>query len=140
MLPRRIPKPAKRASRWRSQAHRDYIRGFACAVCGSSTNREVAHVRINSGAGIGQKPDDWRTVPLCAGPNSNVDQQLGCHDRQHIIGERTFWQQYEAAQGQGVERLIYELIEGSPKRTEIRQVQRERGDSLTSAPAVGRNA
>lgn len=90
---------------------------------------------------MGQKPDDWRTVPLCAGPNANIDEQLGCHNRQHIIGERTFWNQYEAAHGQTVEQLISELIQASPKRAEIMRVMRERstrgqGDSLTSGPAV----
>lgn len=120
MLPRRIPKPGKRQHRWRSTAHRDWIRGFACCVCDSSTNIEVAHVRMNSGAGIGQKPDDWRTLPLCAGPNSNKGRQLGCHNRQHIVGEKTFWADRD------VEALIEEFIAASPKRAEIEKVRKER--------------
>lgn len=120
MLPRRVPKPGKRSLRWRSTAHRDWIRGFACCVCGSSTNIEVAHVRMNSGAGIGQKPDDWRTVPLCAGPNSNADRQLGCHNRQHIVGEPTFWA------GTDIEALLNEFAAASPKAREIADKKRER--------------
>jgi hypothetical protein len=89
--------------------------------------REAAHVRINSGAGMGQKPDDWRVVPLCKGPNSNAEGLLGCHNVQHIIGERTFWKQYEEKHGQTVEQLIAEFISASPKKAEIRAVQRERG-------------
>lgn len=81
---------------------------------------------MNSGAGIGQKPDDWRTVPLCAGPHANIDGMLGCHNRQHIIGEPEFWGQYERAHGQTVEHLIAEFIKASPKRHEIEQVRRER--------------
>jgi len=129
MLPRRIPKEQKRASRWRSQAHRDFVRSFACAMCGSTANREVAHVRLGSGAGIGQKPDDWRTVPLCAGPNSNADGQLGCHNRQHTIGEQTFWQQYQLKHGQTVEQLIADFIHESPKRHEIARVKQERANA-----------
>lgn len=126
MLPRRIPKEPKRASRWRSTAHRDFIREFACCLCGSRGNREVAHVRMNSGAGMGQKPDDWRTVPLCAGPKANIDEQLGCHNRQHIIGEPEFWREYCAKHGQTVEHLIDEFIAASPKRAEIERIRKER--------------
>lgn len=124
MLPRRIPKPPKRASRWRSQAHVAFVRKHACSACGSIENIEAAHVRLGSGAGIGQKPDDWRTVSLCGyqAPGNH-----GCHSRQHKQGEETFWK------GRDVEALISEFIKASPKRHEIEQVQREREASLTSA-------
>ncbi len=119
-LPRRIPTGPKRSSRWRSLAHCAWIRGFACCVCGSTTNIEVAHVRLGSKCGMGQKPDDWRTVPLCAGPRANNFEQLGCHNRQHIVGEQTFWE------GHDIEALIAEFIKASPKRREIEQIMRER--------------
>lgn len=137
MLPRRIPKPAKRASRWRSQAHTGYVRGFACAMCGSTTNVVAAHVRLRSGTGGSQKPDDWLTAPLCDGPFSNIGGQLGCHNVQHTIGEETFWERYQQKHGQSVWQLLGELQDASPKRHEITKVQRERGDSLTSARAAG---
>lgn len=128
MLPSRVSekaKPAKRPkreTRWRSLAHCDWIRRFACANCGETANVQVAHVRIGSGAGIAQKPDDWRTVPLC-GPQEG---KIGCHAHQHRVGERTFWTDYKNAHGQGVERLIRELCQASPKAAEIASVQRER--------------
>jgi|SRR5690349_9465354 len=122
MLPRRIPKQSKRALRWRSPAHTTWVRGFACCVCGSMTNIEAAHVRLGSHTGLGQKGDDWRTVPLCAGPFSNADQQLGCHNRQHVTGEATFWRTAKI----DPEALIKELIAASPKRAEIERTQRER--------------
>ncbi len=125
-LPARIPKEAKRESRWRSPAHTTFVRGYACAMCGSKTNREAAHVRMGSGAGMGQKPDDWRTVPLCKGPYANIEGLLGCHDRQHIIGEPEFWRQYEEGHGQTVEQLLDELCAASPKRAEISRAKRER--------------
>jgi hypothetical protein len=122
MLPRAIPKPAKRASRWKSPAHLNFVRSRACSVCGSVTNIEAAHVRLGSGAGVGQKPDDWRAVSLCGGPHSNIDGQLGCHNRQHIIGEQTFWAECD------VEALIAAFIKASPKRHEIEAIRRERGN------------
>ena len=109
-LPARIPKKPKRDSRWRSTAHCNFVRQHACSMCGSTTAIEVAHVRIGSGAGIGQKPDDWRTVSLCSEH----------HQRQHNIGEPAFWR------GIDVEALIAAFIKASPKRLEIEQVQRER--------------
>jgi hypothetical protein len=71
---------------------------------------------------MGQKPDDWRTVPLCAGPHSNIDEQLGCHNRQHIVGEQTFWK------GRDVEALIAEFVKASPRRAQIEQIMRERAN------------
>jgi hypothetical protein len=122
-LPARAPKKQKRATRWKSQAHRTFVcREFTCAFCGEvELNREPAHVRIGSNAGMGEKPDDWRCVPLCGGP-------AGCHATQHKIGERTFWADYEKRHGQSVEQLIESLIKVSPRRAEIEAVRRERED------------
>lgn len=116
MLPPRIPKKAKRASRWKSQAHRDFVRSHACCKCGSTVAIEFAHVRLGSGAGMGQKPDDWRGVSLCHGCHTGNGQP------QHNIGERTFWR------GLDLEGLIEAFIAASPKRREIEQVRRERAN------------
>ena len=121
MLPARAPKKQKRATRWKSQAHRRFVtKEFACAFRETVERvREGAHVRIGSGAGVGEKPDDWRMVGLCGGPE-------GCHARQHRVGERTFWAEYEAQHGQSVEDLIASLIKASPRRSEIEQEMRDR--------------
>lgn len=114
MLPRKIPKPTKRASRWRSQAHCNFVRSHECSVPGCPGRPiEVAHVRLGSGAGISQKPDDWRAVSLCRDH----------HDEQHRVGERTFWMSAK----RDVEALIAEFIAASPRAAQIRQEQRERG-------------
>jgi hypothetical protein len=110
MLPRRIPKKAKRASRWKSPAHCNFVRSHACCNCDSEVNIQVAHVRMGSGAGMGQRPDDYRTVSLCC----------DCHRRQHEIGERTFWK------GRDVEALIDAFCKASPKAAEIRNVRNEK--------------
>lgn len=117
MLPKRIPKEPKRDSRWKSQAHRDFVRSHACCNCGSTAGIDVAHVRIGSGAGLGQKPDDFRCVSLCK----------ECHrSDQHMRGERSFWNDYKARTGQDVEQLIEEFSRASPKSSEIARVKRER--------------
>lgn len=113
MFPARKPKPAKRASRWRSLAHCNFVREHNCSVegCPSTEPTEVAHVRMGSGAGMGQKPDDWRTVSLCK----------TCHQRQHNVGEPSFWR------GVDIEALIAEFCRRSPKSHEIVAKKRERG-------------
>lgn len=111
-LPPLLRKNPKRASRWRSQAHCRHVRSHACSACGATAGIEAAHVRTGSGAGMGQKPDDWRAVSLC----------WSCHDRQHAVGEETFWQ------GRDVEALIAAFIASSPRRREIEQAQRGRVD------------
>lgn len=115
MLPKRIPKARKRASRWRSRAHCDFVRGHACCNCGSMSGVQVAHVRIGSGAGMGQKPDDWNTVSLC---------HL-CHDIQHKA-ERTFWDKYAKEHGCTVWQLMEAYCRASPRAREIAELKRER--------------
>lgn len=113
MLPRRKAKPERRSSRWRSPAHRAWIRGFHCCICDSATAVECAHVRIGSGAGMGEKPDDWRTVPLCH----------ECHAIQHKDGERTFWALWGAQAQNNIEALIDAFCKASPKAREIREAR-----------------
>lgn len=109
-LPPAIPKREKRTERWKSQAHLKFVRSRACSVCGSTVNVEAAHVRLGSNAGIGRKPDDYRAVSLCGGLD-------GCHQRQHTVGEATFWK------GRDVEDLIEAFCKASPKAAEIRAVR-----------------
>lgn len=111
-LPPRIAKKPKRSTRWRSQAHCNFVRSHACCNCGATAPIEVAHVRLGSHAGMGQKPHDWRTVSLCK----------ECHQRQHT-GEMTFWTQYCAASGQTVDDLIEAFCKASPKSREIREAR-----------------
>lgn len=114
MLPARIPKKPKRATRWRSQAHCNFIRSHECSISGCAGRPiEVAHVRNGSGAGMGQRPDDWRAVSLCQHH----------HCMQHTIGEVTFWSNFQ----RDPEALIAEFIKSSPKRWEIQQTMQDRG-------------
>lgn len=116
MLPPRLPKRPKRETRWRSQAHCSFVRSHACSVCGSTAGIEVAHLRLGSGAGMGQKPDDFRTVSLCH----------ECHSEQHSVGEDTFWTLFRCERGTTVDALIEAFCKASPKASEIRRVRQER--------------
>lgn len=78
---------------------------------------------MGSGAGMSQKPDDFRAVPLC-GHDSDF---IGHHAQQHNIGEQSFWRAYEKEAGQTVEQLIDSLCAASPRAAQIRDAKRERG-------------
>jgi hypothetical protein len=113
VLPRRIPKAPKRASRWRSIAHCNFVRSHFCCVPGCpGMPIEVAHVRRGSGAGVGQKPDDWNTLSLCRDH----------HAQQHRIGEQSFEQAHKI----DMRRMADEFSARSPKAADIRAVRRER--------------
>ena len=116
-LPPRIAKQPKRATRWRSQAHCSYIRSHHCSIAGCMDMPiEVAHVRLGSGAGIGQKPDDWNAISLCGGPN-------GHHAEQHRIGEQSFAMKYQI----NLQEIARRFSTNSPKSAEIRRIRNERG-------------
>jgi hypothetical protein len=108
-LIRKIPRPAKRSSRWRCKAHENHVKSHECVSCTSQADIEGAHVRIGSHTGMGQKPHDWLMVPLC----------VRCHRTlpaaQHNDGEVTFWRKL----GKDPFAIIEELIATSPKRAEI---------------------
>lgn len=77
-----------RQPRKHDAGHLQFIRGLPCVICGDDTTTEAAHVRMvdrtvaKPMTGIGIKPDDKFTLPLC-----------GKHHReQHGMSEREFWQ------------------------------------------------
>jgi hypothetical protein len=115
MLPRKIPKPPKRATRWRSQAHCNFVRGHGCCVPECPDRPiEVAHVRRGSGAGVGQRPDDFYTISLCREH----------HAEQHRMGEVSFERRHRINMAE----LATEFAAQSPKRAEIERIQRERAN------------
>jgi hypothetical protein len=111
MLPPKLPKKERRTSRFRSQRHLKHVRSHSCAMCFGTAGIQAAHVRMRSGAGMGEKPDDWRTVPLCS----------SCHngDQHTKMGEPDFWQFYAITHNQSVWQLIDALCATSPVGREI---------------------
>ncbi len=77
----------QRQPRQFDDAHLRFIRSLPCVICGDDVTVEAAHVRMidptvaKPMTGIGIKPDDMFTVPLC-----------GLHHRdQHLNNEREWW-------------------------------------------------
>ena len=58
-----------------------FIRSLHCCVCFAPPPNEAAHIRMGLGGGMGAKPNDCWTVPLCR----------RCHEKQHGAGEVAFW-------------------------------------------------
>jgi hypothetical protein len=82
-----FPKNRSRRPRSRSEGHLAFIRQLPCVICGDNTTVEAAHIRYGDWeiakrpTGMGEKPDDAFTIPLC-----------GAHHReQHSRGEQHFW-------------------------------------------------
>ena len=75
--------------RQKNEAHLAYIRQLPCVFpgCSDNTSTEAAHVREGRPTlgkrhvGVGEKPDDKWTVPLCSKH----------HRFQHEDGEHEFW-------------------------------------------------
>ncbi len=73
--------------RQHSEKHLDFVRSLPCIVCGDNTSTEAAHIRYGDPrvakrrTGMGEKPHDRWTIPLC-----------GEHHRlQHKQNENLFW-------------------------------------------------
>lgn len=108
MLPRKIPKAAKRTGRWKSTAHRNFVGQNQCCVPGCNGRPiEVAHLRNGTDAGMGRKASDWFTISLCRDH----------HSEQHRIGEQSF----QKAHGIDMHALAAEFAQKSPKAMEIRR-------------------
>tara|TARA_R110000868_G_scaffold107750_1_gene294666 strand:- start:5881 stop:6324 length:444 start_codon:yes stop_codon:yes gene_type:complete len=91
--PRAMPSaPNQRKPRKRDKEHLAAVSLLPCAVPGCGREPvHVAHLRYadaNEGAslcGKGQKPDDWRVLPLCPEHHMHGPQA------QHAMNERSFW-------------------------------------------------
>jgi hypothetical protein len=94
-FPQRIVPPStafstlniRKRPRIENRNHLAFIRKLPCVVCLTRRNVEAAHVRMGSPlygkrpAGMGEKPDDKFSLPLCARH----------HDEQHAMNEAAFW-------------------------------------------------
>ena len=76
--------------RLHNEKHLAFIRTLPCLICRDNISTEAAHIRYADAkhakpiTGVGIKPDDRYTVPLC-----------GRHHReQHSMSERSFWEHY----------------------------------------------
>lgn len=79
----------RRVDGFKDGMHLSFIRQLPCLYCGMEPS-EAAHVRFASAAfakasGLGKKPSDNWTAPLCAQHHRLAT------DAQHNRGERAFW-------------------------------------------------
>ena len=80
-VPRTMARPTRKPHMRRRPQHLAFVRQLPCVACGKAAPSEAAHVRTGTDGGVGMKPGDRYTVPLCT----------VCHAKQHRIGELTFW-------------------------------------------------
>ena len=82
-IPRHVPKGRRKLNQRRALSHLAFVRAIGiCVACGAQQGRcEAAHIRSRTDGGMGIKPSDRFSVPLCQ----------ECHARQHRCGEQTFW-------------------------------------------------
>lgn len=73
----------------------DFIHSLPCCVCRARPPSQAAHIRTGTGGGMGLKPHDKWTVPLCD----------TCHKIQHNIGEKSFWKDVDFVKSQAL--LLY---------------------------------
>ena len=62
-----IARVVKESEKWqeRDKIYLDYIRESSCIYCGIRHNMIPHHVRAGNSAGVGFKPPDYLTLPLC---------------------------------------------------------------------------
>lgn len=115
----RPTKHKARPARDENPKHLAAVRQCMCLSCGSERQIETAHVRMSTpgkpNPGVGMKPDDKYTLPLCT----------GCHrtnpEAQHEVGEVKFW----AALGIDPLVVCTRLYEVSPDVSRMREIIRE---------------
>ena len=87
--PGRKRKPAE-ASQSRDAKHLAAVRRLPCLSCDIDPAGVAAHLRMSlpgkPNPGVGRKPDDCDTVPLC--PHCHTDGPAA----QHNVGEANFWE------------------------------------------------
>lgn len=94
-LPVWTPKPQP----WlRDRDHLKWIASFVCVFCGRTGCSVAAHIRAGGDGAMGRKPSDGKTLPLCGFPKMSIG-IIGCHERQHQIGEPAFWADFMARGG-----------------------------------------
>lgn len=104
--------PRRKPDREHDDDYLALIRRLPCVSCGHDPAGVAAHIRMSSSlfakplAGMGRKPDDRWTLPLCN----------DCHNRQHQIGEMTFWHQV----GRSPLPLCVELYKATPDLEKMR--------------------
>ena len=84
----------QRQPRIKDPAYLNFIRRQPCCVCGRAAPSQAAHIRAGypeagwRPTGMAEKPDDYRTLPLC--PDCHVDGPKA----QHRSNESAWWRSH----------------------------------------------
>jgi len=108
---------AFRQPRVKNDRHLKFVRGLPCLICATNMGVDAAHIRYSDhrvdkrSVGIGEKPDDIWTVPLCREH----------HTQQHSMNEREFWRVF------GIDPVFYALA------IYARSGEQDRGERIIAA-------
>lgn len=78
----------QRQPRIQDKPHLRFVAELPCLVCKNNIESDAAHIRYadlsigKRAVGVGEKPDDKWTVPLCRAD----------HTKQHSMNEKEFWE------------------------------------------------
>lgn len=79
-----------------------------CMITGSESGIVAHHIRLRAGAGKGQKPSDYRAVPL----------HYLEHAKLHTMGEQSYWDTYKIVPEIIIIRYIVEWMCRNARETE----------------------
>lgn len=110
MIPKMRKRPrmgVRQPSQIRCAGHLQWVRRHACCIDGKAGHQCVGkivahHAREGADGGMGLKPSDSTTVPLC--------------DMAHGIVHQIGWQSFEARYGVDLSKIAAELWRVSPHR------------------------
>jgi len=89
------------AKPYRSKKYLEWIRQRNCLIKGWGSSI-AHHVRMGAGAGMGQKPSDYWTLPL------STDE----HHKLHHMGEKAYWQEQGYEPHEDIGRCLLGYITG----------------------------
>lgn len=96
----------RKPNRWiRDKDHLSFVRSLPCCVCGRAPC-DAAHVRNGTDGSTGRKPSDKWALPLCSATWGS-DHRRGCHSKQHVMGEQSFW--YERGDPLGLAEHLWKV-------------------------------
>jgi hypothetical protein len=100
------PLGLKDAPQIRNASHLAWIRGHVCSVNASdcSDRIEAAHVRTGTDGGMGVKPGDNWTIPLCSDH----------HHDQHQVGEAQF-ERYHSIDMKAIAQALWQRSPHRPR-------------------------
>jgi len=61
----------EKTKRYRSEKYLNFIRSKRCLICDRLA--EPHHVKINHNSGMGRKPDDTYSIPLCRDHHEEIE-------------------------------------------------------------------